>query len=184
MKNFKTTINPSKSIKAHCVYILREKDGRLYHLGHCVLTSVFNVPDAKRVPEFNHYKEYDLEVYICESKLECLKLYNDLTRRSGVTLLRKAVKHGDHYVILCEQTGQIFKSQLDASKHTGAHQSAISSMMNGKLKQTNGLTFRRIPCNDPKTLARLRMGETITLADMSHNNNNLQLPSLIPLKNM
>lgn len=166
MLNFELDIDITDLGKFYCVYILRNKNDELYHIGHCKLTEVFMMPDARRIKAFNRTAKYKMSVFSYKTKEEAMVLYYDIVKRSGLPILTRERTQQKKQVLLCEQTGQLFSGQNTASKETGAHQSAISSVLLGKLKQTNGYTFRYIDCDDGNIHANLRLGNKMYLSDM------------------
>lgn len=167
MKEF--DLKPLKIKQQYAVYMMYMRPcNTLYHIGLCKFVEVFNTPDARRNKHFDANRDYKLFFDGPYDKLVAQRRLAEVRSREKRTpVLQRQTYETMQPVILCNETGQLFRIQADAAKHYDIPQAVISNIINQRpgFRSAQGLTFRRIPCPDVKTLIRLRQGETVYLSE-------------------
>ena len=65
-------------------------------------------------------------------------------RTNVVTIIDKGTKGAPSWVVHCKETGEVFKSQLEAAKTMNLSPSNLSSHLNGRYSDVSGFHFERI----------------------------------------
>ena len=138
---------PEEMSSAWCMYTLLDKEtAKTVYVGHCLLSEVFNMPDARLTPSFDEGKPVILRVgIIALDKIDVKTAAQEILNKDGTPPWNRAALCTRNSAIKCIDTGEVFASVKEAVKAHGLTQSALSNHLNGKkgYKQVKGRTYRR-----------------------------------------
>lgn len=142
------------------VYLLTDlEDNKPYHVGLCRANELLQIPDARRIPQFDENRRLRLQTLItCKTLGEAKQRQSEmLTMMGGWPKLSKDRLGGvAPKMIYCHETGEYFRTIADVTKKYGGTQSAMSNHLNRKpgFRSVLGKMYSRMPCPDLKLLVR------------------------------
>lgn len=131
-------LKPTKNSKGRFQVSL-SKNGKVKRLVHQLVLKAF-VPNLENLSDVNH-KDENPENNRLDNLEWCTRKYNINYGTHNERMTKNMTGPGKSKLVLCVETGMIYPSAKEASRHTGADQSSIIKCCRGKLKTAKGFNW-------------------------------------------
>lgn len=148
MHNIIINGTPSSFGKTWVCYTLRDgQTAEVMYNGHCRLTELFAMPDARANILFDECFPPDRPLLLCMVSEHPDRAHAALAARNlPAGRMNRADGMRRHAMIECVETGEKWHSAMDACRAHGLPQPALSNHLNGKpgYNSVKGRTYRRV----------------------------------------